>query len=217
MSKKRALEGESEEGRKALRVKEKEEEEEEEEEELSSSEQEDEEDSESDDDLLLEKQADEELVNMSFDFNDMKEEYSDGVSRMLHHLYDNEPDALEVANVITQQDIVGTAVCSEGESDVFAYATILPITSTKECKNIGDILSDLLESCKKLSNGENKDAIIDHINGEKSKSTGLFLHGRYMNLPLQLSVALHSNLVDDLNWAKDESDDEGAIPFKGKG
>ena len=40
--------------------------------------------------------------------------------------------------------------------------------------------------------------------------TGIFLHGRFVNLPLELVPHLHRNLVDDLSWAQhgDNADDE---------
>jgi hypothetical protein len=170
-------------------------------------------DSESDDDLMLDGNQGE-IVDMAFDFNDMKEEYSYGIAKMLKHLNSNEPDALKLAEVISHQDVVGTAVCCDEGNDVFAYATVLPLQMVKDDENFGPIISDLLSACTKLPPSEEKDTIVSHIGGAKVPSTGLFLHGRFMNLPLQLCGALHSNLVDDVNWAKDHSDEPNA--FKGE-
>jgi hypothetical protein len=172
-------------------------------------------DSDSDDDLALDGgQGD--VVDMSFDFNDMKEEYSYGVAKMLKHLNSNEPDALKLAEVICKQDVVGTAVCCDEGDDVFAYATVLPLQSIKEDENFGPIISDLLTACTKIASGENRDTLLRHLSGDKCASTGLFLHGRYINLPLQLCGALHSNLVEDLAWSKANNDEEDAKFFKGK-
>jgi hypothetical protein len=162
-------------------------------------------DSDSDNDDLMIDGDQGEIIDMAFDFNDMKEEYSYGIAKMLKHLNSNEPDAIKLAEVISQQEVVGTAVCCDEGSDVFAYATVLPMHTAKDDDNFGPIISDLLSACTKLASCDNKDAIISHINGEQVDTTGLFLHGRFMNLPLQLCGALHANLVDDLNWAKDNS------------
>ena len=173
-------------------------------------------DSESDDDLILDGNQEGELIDMAFDFNDMKEEYSYGIAKMLKHLNSSEPNALKLAEVISRQDVVGTVVCCDEGSDVFAYATVLPLKTVKNDDNFGPIISDLLSACTKLSSSADKDRIMSHLNGDKEATTGLFLHGRFMNLPLQLCGALHSNLVDDLNWAKDRDEESYPNVFKGK-
>jgi len=170
-------------------------------------------DSESDEDLALDGTQGE-IVDMSFDFNDMKEEYAHGIAKMLKHLSCNEPETVQLADVICKQDIVGTVVCCDDGDDVFAYATVLPLLNVKNDENFGQIISELLTACTKLPSSENKETLLCHLNGAKCASTGLFLHGRFMNLPLQLCGALHSNLVEDLTWSKDSSDSD-PNDFKG--
>lgn len=46
------------------------------------------------------------------------------------------------------------------------------------------------------------------IDGCHSAASGLLIHRRFSNLPLQLIGSLHENLVDDLAWAKQQLVDD---------
>lgn len=46
------------------------------------------------------------------------------------------------------------------------------------------------------------------IDGCHSAASGLLIHRRFSNLPLQLIGSLHENLVDDLAWAKQQPVDD---------
>lgn len=46
------------------------------------------------------------------------------------------------------------------------------------------------------------------IDGCHIAATGLLIHRRFSNLPLQLIGSLHENLVDDLAWAKQQPVDD---------
>ena len=40
------------------------------------------------------------------------------------------------------------------------------------------------------------------VTGPRTCTTGIFLHKRFSNLPLELVGALHSNLEEDLGWSQ---------------
>ena len=40
------------------------------------------------------------------------------------------------------------------------------------------------------------------VTGSRTCTTGIFLHKRFSNLPLELVGALHSNLEEDLGWSQ---------------
>jgi hypothetical protein len=44
--------------------------------------------------------------------------------------------------------------------------------------------------------------------GSKASSTGILLHKRFTNLPIQLVGALHRNLEEDISWAQQQASDE---------
>jgi hypothetical protein len=44
--------------------------------------------------------------------------------------------------------------------------------------------------------------------------SGVFLHGRYVNLPVELVPHLHRNLLDDLAWAKSAENPEPNSAFR---
>lgn len=46
---------------------------------------------------------------------------------------------------------------------------------------------------------------IECIEGSRSKATGLFLHKRFSNFPLELVKTLFSNLYEDIVWAKQQA------------
>jgi len=67
------------------------------------------------------------MEEFTFEFNDMREEYAEGVCMMLRKMVVNPTDAYSLASLITQQNIVGTVVNCEGGQDSFAFATVLPL------------------------------------------------------------------------------------------
>jgi hypothetical protein len=92
---------------------------------------------------LLAPQQNSEVVPMTFEFNDMKETYCYGIAKMLEFLLPNH-EARSIGEVIANQGMVegmvdhhasrftgevGTAiVCEEGD-DVFAFASIVPLSN----------------------------------------------------------------------------------------
>jgi hypothetical protein len=47
------------------------------------------------------------------------------------------------------------------------------------------------------------------ISGEKSKLTGILLHRRFPNFPIQLIPNLYDNLYEDVQWIRAQSDRSG--------
>lgn len=85
-------------------------------------------DEESADELLLTKETEGEKTQFNFEFSDMKEEFYGGIQLMLAKQLYSTGAAHDITEIIIKQDELGTVVHCEGETDVFAYASILPAT-----------------------------------------------------------------------------------------
>jgi hypothetical protein len=101
---------------------------------------------ESDGEIQLGKKSGQESLDVTFEFNDMREEYSYGIAKMLQFIIAHPRDAQDAAEVVAVQGLcindylhccnalleeVGTAIlCEEGE-DVFGFATIVPLSTVQ--------------------------------------------------------------------------------------
>ena len=77
-----------------------------------------------------------ESIPVTFEFTDMKageEDYIQSIRMLLRRsLFANPSTALSASESIARQTAVGTAVVCEGERDVFAFASVLPIAALSE-------------------------------------------------------------------------------------
>lgn len=110
----------------------------------------DEEESEDGDGIQLDGNLEHVVEDYTFEFNDMREEYSEGICTMLRKFMANPTEAYNLATTVTSQSkiviefvsflfrtdpyqlyrylaIVGTVVNCEGGQDSFAFATVLPL------------------------------------------------------------------------------------------
>lgn len=80
---------------------------------------------------------------------------------------------------------------------------------------IGSIFQDLLPAVRKIASPA-AESFLDYFLDSKVCTTGVFLHKRFSNLPIQLVGSLHINLGEDVGWAQHnhESDDCVQNEFK---
>lgn len=82
------------------------------------------------------------------------------------------------------------------------------------------MLEDLVTSVRKTaassSASTTADTFLDFVTGSRVCTTGVLLHKRFSNLPIQLVGPLHINLEEDLGWAQHnhESDDSEQNDFR---
>ena len=104
----------------------------------------------------------------------------------------------------------------EGNNDVFAFATVLPLSTLKQGGALSLLLGQLQRGIHAIPAGSRSPAttlVLNSISPVTSSSsssssptaaastTGILLHKRFSNLPLELIAPLHSNLEEDLSWA----------------
>jgi hypothetical protein len=92
---------------------------------------------------------------------------------------------------------VGTTITCDGGDDTFAFATLLPF---QDSGIVGRCVSELKTA---LSNFSRSSHLKDHFMFSDLTKTGLLLHSRFTNLPLQLIGPLFRNVEHDLQWLKD--------------
>lgn len=148
---------------------------------------------------------------VTFEFNDMRPEYSESLRVLLRRLVVNPTHAYELACLVTAQTSVGTAIACEGELSVFAFASVLPLPRL-HAGPLGQVLAAVAQAAASLlasalaSDRATGALLRDALDGEHA-STGLLLHCRISNLPLGLVAPMHRNLLDDLAWARTHADD----------
>lgn len=94
---------------------------------------------------------------------------------------------------------VGTAITCSGEVDVFAFAAMVPTNRVTRHA----LLTPLHTQLVGLLSQPNSTLSATHImrTSDWDSRTGLFVHRKFVNLPLPLITPLHRNLEEDLVWA----------------
>jgi len=105
-------------------------------------------------------------------------------------------DVTSLAQLIVQEKGLGSIIHCTAETDVFALATTLNIQAHQG--NAG-----MLSLCDKLLRPRCPPSLKPAL--EKalgSSETFVFLHARFVNLPLPLIPLLHKSSHDDMAWAQ---------------
>lgn len=139
-----------------------------------------------------------EIIPVEFTFHDMDEKYFYGMKNFLlsHPMYASHSSAL--ADLLIDNISVGTVVSTQdGEDNVFGFASVLNISrySSNEC--IQDIRRICMDACPE----EHRREMETVLSGKTARPAGLFIHGRMVNLPLEITHVLHEQLVQDMEWA----------------
>lgn len=149
----------------------------------------------------------------TFEFNDMKPDYTESICSMLKiSLVVNPSAAFVLATSITEQTIVGTSVVCEGGDDVFGFATVLPTEKLLTDKNIANknfiqnplvvLLNEFQVKLKSVADKSVQSAFHKYLFDPVHRgASGVLLQGRFSNLPVPLIVDLHKNLNEDIKYA----------------
>lgn len=101
-----------------------------------------------------------------------------------------------LADLIVEEKGLGSIIHCTAETDVFAFATTLSLAAHQKNEGIHSLCDKLLRprcppTLKKA---------LEHALG--SPETFVFLHARFVNLPLPLVPVLHSSSEEDRAWAQ---------------
>ena len=139
-----------------------------------------------------------EIIDVEFTFNDMKEGYFHGMKNFLLHQPIYAPYASEFTDLMIGNVAVGTIVSTDdGEDNVFGFASVLNVTTYKNEKCMEFLKKRCLDSCPKSYKKELEVV----LSGSTKRPAGVLIHGRMVNLPLEITEVLHEQLVQDMDWA----------------
>lgn len=114
-------------------------------------------------------------------------------------------DARALARAVSEQAAVGTVIKQDPSNPPMGFATVLPVKIDGKHPGVAPVLSFIR---KHGSEAVNK------IIQDDQNTLGLFVQGRYLNLPFELALNLHSCLLEDLAWAAKELKGEEAEAFR---
>lgn len=154
--------------------------------------------------------ADGRNINVEFVFSDPREEHFHSVKQfLLSYLPSSQPfNVSGLANVVVNQVASGTMVCVEGESDVYGFITALSLPRYKDEGSIQQVLHYITKRCPPADAARLQEIL-------QTKTVGLVINERMVNLPYQLVPPLHSALHEDIEWAiENEGTPELRASFK---
>ncbi len=150
-----------------------------------------------------EKKNEPEIVNVEFTFNDMKEAYFHGMKNFLLNQPAYASNSSALSDLIIENVSVGTVVSTEdGEDNVFGFASVLNVTTYKDKPCMKFLKQKCLESCPERHKHEMETV----LSGKTKRPAGILLHGRMVNLPLEITLVLHEQLVQDMDWAVENAE-----------
>jgi BCCIP len=147
-----------------------------------------------------------ELLEVDFTFCDMDEKYFHGLKSLIHStssVYQEHSSALAdlmIENVAIGT-IVGTSLEDSSEADVFGFASVLNVTTYQKSPAIQFLKQLCLDHCPP----EHTKDLGMALSGKTNHPAGFFLHGRMINMPMEIVLILHQQLVLDMDWAIDNA------------
>jgi protein BCP1 len=145
------------------------------------------------------------IVQVEFTFWDMDEKFFHGIKTLLHSsstIY--APDSSALSDLIVENVSVGTVISTEGddEGNVYGFATVLNITTNGSQPCIQRLKKACVEQCPE----QHKVELETVLSGKTKRPAGFLLHGRMINLPLEVVEVLHQQLVLDMDWAVENAE-----------
>lgn len=142
------------------------------------------------------------VLEVEFAFCDMAEKFYYGLKNLLHNsstIY--QPHASILADCMIDNVSVGTVVSTVDDGDegnVFGFASVLNATTYKESPAIQALRKACIDNCP---DPKRKEELEVALSGTTARPVGFFLHGRMINMPMQVMLAMFQQLVKDIDWA----------------
>jgi hypothetical protein len=140
------------------------------------------------------------VIQVDFTFHDMDEKFFHGLKSLLHDsstVY--QPFSSELADLMIENVSVGTVISTEGDPDhnAYGFASVLNVQTYRN----SPALAHLRDVCSRNCPSQHRKELEMVLSGTTSRPAGIFLHGRMINLPLDITLVLHQQLVKDMDWA----------------
>jgi protein BCP1 len=133
----------------------------------------------------------------------MDEKFFHGLKTHLLSQIAYAPFSSSLADLMIENISVGTVVStSDGEDNVYGFASVLNVTSYNDQQCIQDLKQLCLKNCPNAHRSD----VETVLSGKTKRPAGFFIHGRMVNLPLEITLVLHEQLVLDMDWAVKHAD-----------
>jgi hypothetical protein len=148
-----------------------------------------------------------EIVHVEFEFWDMKEKFFHGLKTLLDSsspIYAARGYSSALADLMIENVAVGTVVSTEGDEEGIAYgfASVLNVTTYGSQECIQHLKTSCLDNCPPPHKAELETV----LSGKTKRPAGFLLHSRMINLPLEIVLVLHQQLVLDMDWAVEHAE-----------
>ena len=141
-------------------------------------------------------------IQVEFNFCDMDPVYFHGLKSLLHssstvyQQYSSQLSDNMIENVAVGT-VVSTTEEDQKEGNAFGFASVLNISTYQESEAIQHLKKMCLRHCPE----DRKKELTIVLSGATKRPAGLLLHGRMVNMPLEIVLVLHQQLVLDMDWA----------------
>jgi len=141
-------------------------------------------------------------LHVEFTFCDMDAVYFHGLKSLLHGsstVY--QPHSSQLADHMIANVAVGTLISTTEadriEGNAFGFASVLNVSTYQD----SDAMQYLKTLCLKHCPADRKNEMDVVLSGKTKRPAGFLLHARMVNLPLEIVLVLHQQLVLDMDWA----------------
>ena len=157
-----------------------------------------------DEENILQPSEDKSQINMEVEFVDPNPIHKTSLEYFLvNYLNKMQYPHENLAQIITNQISIGTMVVQSGETDVFAFATILNIAKLRDQPSIKSVFKFINETSSKYMAKEDKDKLLSYL---ESKKVGLLINERVINFPSAGIPTLHEMVKKDFEWTMTRPD-----------
>lgn len=149
-----------------------------------------------------------ETMQVEFTFHDMDDKFFHGLKSLLHNSCTTyQPHSSELVDLMINNIAVGTVLSTQGdtENNVYGFASVLNITEHQQSPAIQQLQRFCLDGCPADRSAELEVV----LSGKTKRPAGFVLHGRMLNLPLEIVEVLQQQLVLDMDWAVEHA--EGGV------
>ncbi|CAL8304379.1 unnamed protein product [Lota lota] len=135
-----------------------------------------------------------------------------GIKKLLQQLFlKAHVNTSDLTDIIIQQNHIGSVVRqaevpddSDGDDnpdEVFGFISMLNLTERKGVQCVEEVKDLIMDHCEKNSSGSVTEQL-EQIFNDTSKSVGLLLSERFINVPPQIALPLHRQLQEEMAEAQ---------------
>ena len=159
-----------------------------------------------------EEDDEDDILNVDFTFCDMDEKYFHGIKSLLqscgsiYQLHSSALTDLMIDNVAIGT-VVSTTMEDVNEPDVFGLASILNIKTYQHHTVIQQIQQFCMTHCPSNTttvSPAQQQELQYCWSGTTKRPVGLLLQARMINMPMEIVLVLHEQLIQDMDWAIDQ-------------